>query len=118
MPNYDCRRCGACCRYLIIEADQLDALREPRIAEVCGLPQPPSNCCEVDDNDDYVAEDPWQGKVAILSPRRAPDGTLAGCTFLGPDNLCTIYPTRPNVCVAFAAGSQKCREARASIATS
>lgn len=113
MTTHDCLRCGVCCRHLIVEADQLDALREPRIAEVCNLPQPPADCCEVDDNEDPVSEDVWHGKVAILSPRRTADGTLAGCPFLDVASLCTIYPTRPNVCVAFAAGSQKCLEARA-----
>jgi Fe-S-cluster containining protein len=106
----DCLRCGACCRSLIVEADLLDALREPRIAAVCGLPIPASDACSFDDDED--GEDPWNGRVAILSPRRTPDGHIAGCAFLDAANRCTIYPTRPNICVAFAPGSRQCREVR------
>lgn len=39
-------------------------------------------------------------------------GTDRPCTFLGSDNRCTIYPTRPNDCVAAQAGDEQCQEAR------
>ena len=113
----ECLRCGACCRSLIVEADLLDALREPRIAKVCGLPAPPPDACVVDEDEQPIGEDPWNGRVAILSPRRNQDGQLAGCAFLDTTNRCTIYPTRPNVCVAFAPGSKQCREARGDMET-
>ena len=35
-PNvlgYECDCCGACCKALIVEADVIDVLREPRILE-------------------------------------------------------------------------------------
>ena len=34
------------------------------------------------------------------------------CPFLTPEHRCDIYPSRPNSCVAFAAGSAKCQELR------
>ena len=40
-------------------------------------------------------------------------GTNRPCPFLGGDNRCTIYPTRPNVCVAMQAGDEQCQAARA-----
>ena len=34
MPNYECDKCGACCRgNLLVEAYELDVLREPRLIE-------------------------------------------------------------------------------------
>ena len=92
MPN-ECLRCGACCRSLIVEADLLDAIREPRIAEVCGLPLPPPDACSVDEDDRPLCADPWDGRVAILAAR-GPERRIVGCPFLAPTNLCTIYPTR------------------------
>ena len=34
------------------------------------------------------------------------------CKFLGDENQCGIYPTRPNVCVAMQAGDEQCQSAR------
>jgi Fe-S-cluster containining protein len=31
MPEYTCDKCGACCRTLLVEAYELDVLREPRL---------------------------------------------------------------------------------------
>lgn len=82
-----CHRCGACCRHLLLEADLLDAEREPLIAQ--------------------------RG-----SPLKGPDEELVGyllngesphvqCVFLD-GNRCTIYPTRPNMCVAFGPTDERC----------
>lgn len=94
--NIECGRCGSCCRgTLIVEADWLDALREPRLlgADVTGR-QP-----TIDDlfNDET--------RCIILAAN-------APCKFLGDDNLCTIYSTRPNDCVGMPAGDEQCLEAR------
>jgi Fe-S-cluster containining protein len=35
-----------------------------------------------------------------------------GCKFLRGNNLCAIYPTRPNVCVAMRPGEEQCQDAR------
>ena len=96
MTRPECDRCGACCAgVLIVEADYLDALREPRLldADVSGR---------------RVALDVLDDAHAVLLAC----GTERPCRFLGPDNLCGIYPTRPNGCVAFEAGSEECQRAR------
>jgi Fe-S-cluster containining protein len=69
----------------------LDVLREPRIAierplGKIGLP---------------ILEASW-----LLSGPGMP------CPFLTPEKQCGIYPTRPNECVSFVAGSAKCQELR------
>lgn len=39
-------------------------------------------------------------------------GANMPCKMLGSDNRCTVYPTRPNVCVGFRAGDEQCQGAR------
>jgi Fe-S-cluster containining protein len=100
-PHYECDMCGACCKgSLIVEGDELDLLREPRIIE----------------SDPY-----WRGRNAneVLHELRTDVGKAIilacsrSCAFLGADNRCAIYPTRPNVCVAMQAGDEQCQAARA-----
>jgi len=87
-----CLHCGACCRGLLIEAYRLDVLREPRL-----LNAPPNN-------DSLTLEDLKDDDKCII--------LALPCTFLGPDNLCSIYPTRPNICVGFEADGEHCRQVR------
>ena len=97
MTNANCDRCGACCGgVLIVEAEYLDALREPRLlkADASG------RRVELSVLDDAHV-------VLLACGRDHP------CRFRGADRLCAIYPTRPNACVAFEAGSEQCQEARA-----
>ncbi len=96
---YDCDRCGACCRYLIVEAEHLDALREPRIQTEARL---------LDGHGRMPLEDAAWGLN-----RCAPKGG-SPCVFLGDDNTCGIYATRPNVCVNVQAGSYQCQTSRES----
>jgi Fe-S-cluster containining protein len=102
MPEYECDQCGACCQgYLIVEADELDLLREPRLIEA----------------DPHYAGQPAKlvlqqlqedvGRALILAC-----GTARPCRFLGADKKCDVYPTRPNVCVAMQAGDEQCQESR------
>ena len=91
-----CRRCGACCRDLIIEAGPVDVLREPLIAERCPV---------LDGNGSIEDPTEWSWSIAV--------GMTQPCPFLGPDNACSIYATRPHDCVAFAPGGKKCIECRA-----
>lgn len=74
-----CQKCGACCRRLIIEITHLDVVREPRLLEVATLMDA-----------DLGHESDWDKEYHLPVP----------CGFL-VDNQCSIYPTRPNVCVAF-----------------
>lgn len=104
-PVYECDRCGACCEKLIIEIQLLDVIREPRLREVtkpCRVP--PGAVYEDDDGNEITDPDPYvEGAIlACVDP----------CPMLGADKLCQIYPSRPNVCVGFDAGSRKCQEAR------
>jgi len=39
-------------------------------------------------------------------------GQTKPCPFLKENNLCSIYATRPNVCVAMQPGSEKCKMVR------
>ena len=102
MPTYLCDQCGACCRgHLIVEADIIDVLREPRLIEA----------------DPYYSRlTPAEALAALEEPGRGlmiACGIDRPCRFLGTDNRCAIYPTRPNGCVAMEAGDEQCQEARA-----
>lgn len=102
MDRYECDKCGACCKgSLIVEADDLDVLREPRLIDAdrhhCG-----KTVAQV------VLEIQTEMKALILACGSA-------CPFLRSDNACTIYPTRPNVCVGMEAGDEQCQEARAAV---
>ena len=93
VPVYDCTACGACCRSFPIFASATDALREPRITnEARRLPE-------------HLADD---NQAYQLHPLPFHDA----CCFLREDQLCRIYPTRPEVCRRFEPGSAQCIEAR------
>ena len=101
MPQYTCDLCGACCRgSLIVEAETIDVMREPRLVE---------------------ADPHYRGKrlsvvLQLLEEERRclviGAGSARSCPFLGMDNCCSIYPTRPNCCVGLQAGDEQCQDAR------
>jgi Fe-S-cluster containining protein len=99
LPRYECDRCGACCRHLIIEIEHLDLVREPRLWPVATL---------LDGNGRITYESDWDKQYGLACGRTRP------CQMLGPDNLCGVYPTRPNVCVAMEPGNDQCRMAHES----
>lgn len=100
MQKFECDKCGACCKgRLIVEADDLDVMREPRLIEA----DPQHAGMSVEETIRGMQQE-W--KAVILACGHP-------CAFLGQDNLCTIYPSRPNCCVAFEAGDEQCQEARA-----
>lgn len=74
----ECMKCGHCCRCSIIdEVYDVDIEREPRLKpHVTELKDEP-------------------GRYFLKTP----------CPFLGQDNTCTIYPTRPTICVVYEPGS-------------
>jgi len=90
---YDCTQCGACCRCFPIFASAADSEREPRIRSETRRVEP------------HLAT---TDKVYQLFPLPFQEQ----CAFLKPDQLCTIYATRPAVCRRFEAGSSQCIEAR------
>jgi Fe-S-cluster containining protein len=85
-----CRKCGYCCRALIVEAEALDVIREPRIARRAVLMDGHGKIKNVLD---------WAWSLVAGS----------ACPFLMPNNMCEIYPTRPGRCVAFMPGEGRCR---------
>ena len=99
MTKYACDSCGVCCMgYLLVEADLLDLLREPRLIS--------ADRHRSDWSFDAAVQDLEDEGCSLL---------VAGvdrCPFLGAENRCSIYPTRPNVCVAMQAGDEQCQQAR------
>jgi Fe-S-cluster containining protein len=102
MSTYECDKCGACCRgSLIVEADDLDVLREPRLIDA-----DPHHRSKSVGQMVHEIQNEW--KAVIIGGGRP-------CTFLNADNGCSIYPTRPNCCVGLEAGDEQCQSSRADI---
>jgi len=98
--RYECDQCGACCQGpLIVEADDLDMMREPRLVEA----DPKLANTPLPQVIDALRND--LGRVIVLACGHP-------CPFLAADNRCSIYPTRPNACVAMPAGDEQCQLAR------
>lgn len=94
--EFDCTACGACCRCYPIFASERDAEIEPRIKER------------------GVRCDDFLGK-GLVAYRLYPLLNTDGCAFLGVDQLCRVYETRPEICRSFEAGSDQCVRARARV---
>lgn len=91
--TYECDCCGACCQSFPIFASATDAEREPEVVtQSRKLP-----LC--------LATEDWQYQLFPLPFHEA-------CCFLGTDQLCRVYETRPGKCREFEAGSEQCQEAR------
>ena len=99
MPKFECDSCGACCKgNLLIECDEIDVLREPRLID---------------------ADRHHAGKSVDQMVREITEDCMAvllncghRCQFLGEDNRCGIYPTRPNCCVGMEPGDEQCQYSR------
>lgn len=89
--TYECDDCGACCRAKLIDVFEEDILREPRVREEMSPLREPG----------------LDGEIGYLNCTGA-----GACSFLSDQNRCTIYPTRPAVCVLFPAGGEQCQEVR------
>ena len=99
MANCQCDGCGACCMgHLLVEADWLDLLREPRLLEADRHGAGWSFDAAAKDLED-------EGRSLLIA-----GGTR--CPFLGAESRCSIYPTRPAACVAMEAGGEQCLEVR------
>ena len=99
MTRHECDQCGACCKgHLIVEAYELDVLREPRFASA------DSHYAERS-IEQALHELQDEFKCVIVAGRQA-------CTFLDRTNQCSIYPTRPTDCVAMQAGDEQCQTSR------
>lgn len=93
-PANHCDNCGLCCMSLVIEIGEHDVIREPRLIPHVKL---------LDGGGEYVFEDPLDREYILLP-------TI--CPFLDQDCKCSIYPTRPNVCVGFMVGGEQCNQLR------
>jgi Fe-S-cluster containining protein len=100
VERYECDQCGACCKgHLIVEADDLDVMREPKLLSA---------------DEHYTGLAAEEGVEALR-------GDIGRCVLIacgGPcafleDNRCSIYPTRPNACVGLLPGDEQCQIARA-----
>jgi Fe-S-cluster containining protein len=106
-PVYECDRCGACCTQLIIEIDELDLIREPRLIPASEPFRVPEGMVLADGDGEPREEIvPGYGAGAMLAC-----GPTRPCPMLTPGG-CSIYPTRPNCCVAMQAGDEQCQMAR------
>jgi len=95
--RYVCDQCGACCKgHLIVEVEELDILREPRLIDADQHHRGKSV--------ETMLAQYSQGLAVILAITKP-------CPFLAEDQ-CSIYPTRPNCCVGMQAGDEQCQEAR------
>lgn len=98
-PRFECDKCGACCKgNLIVEVEDLDVIREPRV-----IGADPHHAGKPVEQMVREIQEEWKGVI------------IAGgkpCSFLGQDNQCSIYPTRPNCCVGLQAGDEQCQYSR------
>ncbi|MCK4784009.1 MAG: YkgJ family cysteine cluster protein [Desulfobacteraceae bacterium] len=88
-----CKKCGRCCRGLIVEIEHLDVVREPRLLEYVEL---------LDGHGKKQYESEWDKEYLLAC------GDSKPCPFLCKNNECGIYPTRPNVCVYAEPGGKQC----------
>ena len=90
---FECLQCGDCCHTYAIFASVDDAEREPRIKEEC------------------IRLKRWL-ETPEFAYRLYPLPFHNACCFLGENNLCTIYATRPQVCRDFKPGCGDCVRSR------
>ena len=106
--TFECDGCGACCRVLIVEIEESDLVREPRLIGRCKPFKIPEGMVLVDEDDNVVEEVvPGYGAGALLAC-----GERMPCPMLGADNRCAIHATKPACCAAFEAGGDGCQAAR------
>ena len=99
--RYECDQCGACCKTLFVEVYDIDVMRESKLI-AADIGETTRGMLE----STLMAELEQDGKCLLIAAPGIP------CEFLNGLNRCNIYPTRPNVCVAMAAGDEQCQEAR------
>lgn len=90
----DCRRCGKCCRKLIIEIEERDVDRDPRIKAAAVL---------LDGNGSIKFKSRWEREYMLVcgSP----------CKLL-ENNECSVYDKRPDTCRGFEPGFGQCQWVR------
>lgn len=89
-----CENCGLCCRLLDIELCEHDIIREPRLIPHVRLIS-------------GGTQGDWYERL-----EREYRMLAGACVFLDGSCRCSIYPTRPNVCVGFEVGGEQCNRLR------
>jgi Fe-S-cluster containining protein len=87
----ECLRCGQCCSRMILEVFDYDIIREPRLASVC---EPYK-----DIKNEFHLGSPCPFLIKVQKCGIEPD------TY-----KCTIYQTRPTMCVAFQPGCKQAKD--------
>jgi Fe-S-cluster containining protein len=90
-----CDNCGLCCNKLIIEIQHIDVVRAPNLLPIVQLQTP-----------DRPRDSLWENEYMLAC------GSAMPCGMLTDDLKCSIYPTRPNVCISFEVGSEQCQTLR------
>ena len=85
--QFNCRRCGACCRI----KDGIVRVSEDEIARIAAF-------LGIAEADFIVNETELSPDRKSLVLKSLPDGT---CAYLTPDNLCRINPVKPDKCRTF-----------------
>jgi Fe-S-cluster containining protein len=99
LAKYVCDQSGACCKgHVMVECDELDVLREPRLIDV-----DPHHRGKTVHQMVYEIQTEWKAVMLVIGKP---------CPFLA-ENKCSIYPTRPNCCVGMQAGDEQCQQCRA-----
>lgn len=94
--------------HLVLEASELDVMREPRIADR-------GEKCK--DGGEYGLSDLcWSLNTGVNLAAGLPACPFAVFNTLTGAATCMIYRTRPNMCVAFEPGGEQCRQLRADTA--
>lgn len=90
LPVYTCDGCGACCKTFPIFVTDEDAALEPRLH-----------------SEGQRITNSQQHPICLY-----PLPFHEACCFLGSDNHCGIYQSRPQVCREVQAGGSTCQAAR------
>ena len=96
--SFKCDQCGMCCRSLFIFIGPEDLQREPRLKKAVS---PLKNRPE-----EQALFGEFSNKYLLSA------GWAIPCPFLGDDNLCEIYETRPENCRTWEPDKNWCRNIR------
>jgi Fe-S-cluster containining protein len=101
-----CQQCGACCEGLILDADWLDALREPKIVDRGKKMDGNGTLDELATGWNLTCGNPCPFLTPLLWVNKA--GVCDG----QPHRSCSIYRTRPNACLGMIPGGSQCDDCR------
>lgn len=95
MSEYDCQKCGSCCRGLIVPVYATDK-----------IPQ------ELTKKDSKLEEDPMIGTELSMKRKKPDERCVCLAGTVGKRVSCRIYENRPEACRGFKPGSSDCQTQR------